>query len=105
MTKKHIPILRTAKFFYEDKEDIRSKIADLKKMMSEHARTLNSIMATATAYNIVRLHRALEEAEHKEACEKEVGSVKFRVRNHAVRAIEGSDDPMEALQKILNELG
>jgi len=105
MTKKYIPILRTAKFFYENKEELKQKIVDLKKMMHEHARTLNSVMATATAYNIVRLHRALEEAEHKEACEKAASSVKFRIRNHAVSAIEGSDDPMEALKKILSELG
>lgn len=103
--KKFIPILRSAKFFYEDKEELRDKIVEMKKMMHEHAKTLNSIMATATAYNIVRMHRALEEAEHKEACEKEANSVKFRVRNHAVSAIEGSDDPMEALKKILKELG
>lgn len=102
--KKHIPILRTGKFFYENKEELRDKIVDMKKMMHEHAKNLNSIMATATAYNIVRMHRALEEVEHKEACEKESNSIRFRVRNHAISAIAGTDDPKEALRKILKEL-
>lgn len=103
--KKYVPILRGAKFFYEDKEELEAKIVDLKKMMGEHAKSLNSVMATATAYNIVRLHRALEELEHKETCEKHESSVRFRIRNHAVSAIAGTDDPREALKKILKELG
>ncbi len=102
--KKYISILRTSKFFYEDKEELTKKIADLKKMMSVHAKNLNSTMATATSYNIVRLHRVIEELEHEEICKKKESSIKFRIRNHAINAIAGTDDPTEALQKILKEL-
>ncbi len=103
--KKHIHILRTSKFFYTNREELRNKISDLKKMMGEHARNLDNVMATATAYNIVHLCRCLEEEEHKESCNKETNSIKFRVRNHAISAIAGSGDPLEALRKILKELG
>lgn len=102
--RKHVPILRSTKFFYSTKEELAEKIVDLKRMMGEHAKNLNATMATATAYNIVRLQRALDELEHKEACKKAEGSVKFRVRNHAVSALEGNDDPREALEKILKEI-
>ncbi len=103
--KKYVPILRSSKFFYSTKEELSEKIVDLKRMMGQHAKNLNATMATATAYNIVRLQRALDEMEHKEVCERAESSVKFRVRNHAVSALEGTDDPREALEKILKELG
>ncbi len=103
--KKQVPMLRPSKFFYEDKEELIAKIAELKKMMGEHAKSLNGVMATATAYNIVKLYRTLEEMEHKETCAKKENSVKFRIRNHAISAISGTGDPVEALKKILKELG
>lgn len=103
--KKQVAMLRPARFFYEDKEEIIKKIAELKKMMSEHAKALNGVMATATAYNIVKLHRTLEEIEHNEICTKKENSIKFRIRNHAISAIAGTGDPTEALEKILKELG
>lgn len=103
--KKYIPILRVSKFFYSDNNELKSKISELKRMMCEHAKNLDGVMATATAYNIIHLHRVLEEEEHKKICNKEESGLKFKIRNHAVSAIAGTDDPVEALRKILKELG
>jgi len=102
--KKTVPILRSAKFFYSEKQELVDKISTLKRMMGEHARNLDSVMATATSYNIVRLHRELDEVEYKERCVKESSSIKFKIRNHAIQAISGTADPIDALKKILNEL-
>jgi len=96
-----LEILVTGHMPYASKDDLLTKLGELKSTMALCARTKNSVLGTATAHNINVVIRRINDMERVEKERANPGQ-KFKIRHYATSGLNGN--PEEALKKILEEL-
>ncbi len=99
-----IGILLVSNFTYSSKEELVKKLRELKQTMLTTADTGDSVLATATAYNIVHLTGELRRIERQEQQHRDMPRTKIKIRTEAQCGLQGMKNPNDALKAILKEI-